>query len=550
MIKRSIIIGAIVCCLLYSNAQESSAHIPHLVKNGTYTQLIVNNKPFLILGGELGNSSVSSHEYMRPIWPKLRQMNLNTVFAPVYWELMEPSKGQFDFSLVDSLIKNARLNKMRLVLLWFGAWKNSMSCYTPAWIKTSSQSFQRALDKNNVQQEILTPFNRNNLEADKKAFVMLMHHIRQIDEKQNTVIAIQVENEIGMLPDARTYDEAANTVFHQPVPEQLLNYLQKNKHSLIPELDSLWQVNGYRTSGTWEEVFGRSLSTDEIFMAWHYARFVNEIVDAGKAVYNLPMYINAALNRPGWKAGQYPSAGPLPHLINIWKAGAPSIDLFAPDIYFPDLKHWCDLYTLSSNPLFIPEIRFESGVDAKAFFAFGNYNCLSFSPFSIESTEHPEKEPIGKAYDVLKQISHLITKYQASDVVKGFLLEKDSLPKEVTMNNYHLTVDHEYRLGWSAGAKNDTWPLAGCIIISVAPGEFYVAGTGVVITFTSTIENKRAGFLSIDEGKFLNARLTDSVGQEKWIPGRRMNGDQDHQGRHVRIPANSYSIQHVKLYTY
>ena len=532
--------GIILCCLLYSNAQQSS-HLPRLLKNGNYTQLIVDNKPFLILGGELGNSSASSHEYMRPVWSKLRQMNLNTVFAPVYWELMEPIKGQFDFSLVDSLIKNARLDKMRVVLLWFGAWKNSMSCYAPAWIKTSSERFPRALDKNNVQQEILTPFNRNNLDADKKAFVALMHHIRQIDEKQNTVIAIQVENEIGMLPDARTYDEAANTAFNQPVPEQLLSYLQKNKHNVTPGLDSLWNANGYKTSGTWEEVFGRSLSTDEIFMAWHCARFVNEIVDAGKAVYNLPMYINAALNRPGWKPGQYPSAGPLPHVIDIWKAGAPSIDLFAPDIYFPDLKHWSDLYTRSSNPLFIPEIRFENGVDAKAFFVFGNYNCLSFSPFSIESTEHPEKEPIGKAYDVLEQISHLITKYQTSGAVKGFLLEKDSLPGEVTMNNYHLTIDHEYRLGWSAGAKNDTWPLTGCIIILVAPGEFYIAGTGVVITFTSTIENKRAGFLSIDEGKFE---------EEKWIPGRRMNGDQDHQGRHVRIPVGDYSIQHVKVYTY
>jgi beta-galactosidase GanA len=463
---------------------------------------------------------------------------------------LEPAIGQFDFSLVDSLIKNARLNKMKLVLLWFGAWKNSMSCYAPAWVKSSSERFPRALDKNNVQQEILTPFNRNSLEADKKAFVMMMHHIKQIDENQNTVIAIQVENEIGMLPDARTYDEDANTSFHQPVPEQLLSYLQKNKQSLTPGLDSLWKMSGYKTSGTWEEVFGRSLSTDEIFMAWHYANFANEIAAAGKAIYDLPMYVNAALNRPGWKPGQYPSAGPLPHVINIWKAGAPSIDLFAPDIYFPDLKHWCDLYTLSSNPLFIPEIRFEDGVDAKAFFAFGNYNCLSFSPFSIESAEHPDKEPIGKAYEILRQVSHLITKYQPQNNVKGFLLGKDSLSEVVTIGNYHLTVKHDYTLGWSPAAKNDTWPPAGCIVISVAPGEFYVAGTGVVITFTSTIENKRAGFLSIEEGKFLSARLTDSAGQEKWISGRRMNGDQDHQGRHVRIPFAEYSIQHVKLYTY
>src|SRR5678815_1882417 len=228
--------GMILCCMLQSTAQQSPGHIPHLTKNGDYTQLVVDHKPFLILGGELGNSSASSNEYMRPIWARLKQMNLNTVFAPVYWELMEPAEGRFDFSLVDSLIKNGRLNKMRLVLLWFGSWKNSMSCYAPEWVKTNTQRFPRALDKNNIPQEITTPFNKKNLDADKKAFVALMRHIKQMDEKQTTVIAIQVENEIGMLPDARTYDEAANTAFHQAVPEQLLTYLQTNKSTLTPEL--------------------------------------------------------------------------------------------------------------------------------------------------------------------------------------------------------------------------------------------------------------------------------------------------------------------------
>src|SRR5215470_15845603 len=156
--KSLLITGIILCLLLHLNAQPSSTHVPHLTKSGNYTQLIVDNKPFLILGGELGNSSASSNDYMRPIWPKLRQMNINTVFAPVYWELMEPMEGRFDFSLVDGLIKNARLNKMRLVLVWFGSWKNSMSCYVPAWIKTNANRFPRALDKNNVQQEITTPF--------------------------------------------------------------------------------------------------------------------------------------------------------------------------------------------------------------------------------------------------------------------------------------------------------------------------------------------------------------------------------------------------------
>ena len=522
-------------------AQQPATNIPRLVKNGKYVQLIVDSKPFLVLGGELGNSSASSNEYMRPIWPKLKQMNLNTVIAPVYWELMEPGEGKFDFTLVDSLVRNARLNNMKLVLLWFGAWKNSMSCYAPAWVKTNTTRFPRALDKNKIPQEILTPFNKNNLEADKKAFARLMQYIKEIDGKQTTVITIQVENEIGMLPDARTYDEAANQAFHEQVPSQLISYLKKNKDNLLPEIKSIWDANGSKTSGTWEEVFGKGLPTDEIFMAWNYAVFTNELTAAGKSVYNLPMYVNAALNRPGRKPGEYPSAGPLPHVMDIWKAGAPSIDFLAPDFYNPDFKHWCDLYTRTGDPLFIPEHRFEKGIDAKAFFAFGNYNCLAFSPFSIESTNEPDKEPIGKTYNILNQLTSLITKNQPIGAVKGFLIERDSIEKDISIGDYLLSVHHEYKMGWSPGSKENVWPLAGALIISVAPDEFYVAGTGIVMTFNSKAQGKRVGFISIDEGRFEN---------EKWIPGRRMNGDQDHQGRHVRIPANDYSIQHVKLYSY
>jgi beta-galactosidase GanA len=537
------IAASLFFCLAKATAQ------PKLVRDQNTFQLLVSNKPFLILGGELGNSSASSNDYMKSIWPKLKQMNLNTVIAPVYWELIEPDEQGFDFSLVDSLIHYARANDMKLVLLWFGSWKNSMSCYAPAWIKTNTTKFPRAVDKNGVKQEILSPFYKTNLEADKQAFVNLMQHIKQTDSKENTVIAIQVENEIGMLPDARTYDEAANTAFTNPVPNEFLNYLNKNKPALLPELKSVWEANGYKTAGNWEAVFGKTLSTDEIFMAWYYGRYANEITAAGKAIYNLPMFVNAALNRPGWKPGQYPSAGPLPHVMDVWKAAAPSIDILAPDFYNPDFKHWCDLYTRAGDPLFIPEIRFENGVDAKAFFAFGNYNCLSFSPFSIESTEHPETEPIGKAYSVLQQITPILARYQPQGNVDGFLLSKDSSSSVVTLGNYRLAVKHDYTLGWSADAKNDAWPLAGCIVISVAPDEFYVAGTGVVITFEPTTIGKRAGFLSVDEGRFENVDLTDAQ-EQKWIAGRRMNGDQDHQGRHVRIPVNEYSIQHVKMYTY
>ncbi|OKS86811.1 GH35 family beta-galactosidase [Mucilaginibacter polytrichastri] len=529
-------------CITSLRAQSSvESSMPRIIKSGNNFQFIVDNKPFLILGGELGNSSASSSTYMKTIWPKLKAMHLNTVFAPVYWELMEPTEGNFDFTLVDDLIINARLNNMKLALLWFGTWKNSMSCYVPAWVKLNSQKFPRIEDRSGSKHEILNPLSKNNLEADKHAYVRLLQHLKDIDSKNHTVIMMQVENEIGMLPDARNHDEIANKTFEAAIPEKLSTYLKSNSTTLLPEIDSVWKANGSQTAGNWSKVFGQSLAADEIFMAWQFATFVNEIATAGKKVYNLPVYLNAALNKKGAKPGEYPSAGPLPHVMDIWKAGAPSVDILAPDFYNPDFKYWCDLYTRLPNPLFTPEIRFEQGVDAKAFFAFGNYNCLSFSPFSIESTNTPAKEPIGRAYEILQQLTPLITKYQPRAAVKGFLIDKASTVQQVTLGNYILTATHDYKLGWSPEAKNEIWPEAGVIIIEVSPNEYYVAGTGTVITFEPVDKTRKAGFLSIDEGSFI---------KDKWVEQRRMNGDQDHQGRHVRIPVNEYSIQHVIMYTY
>ena len=527
--------------LLLSLGAQAQNSLPHLVKTGPSTQLMVDGKPYFVLGGELGNSTASSTAYMQSVWPKLKAMHLNTVIAPVYWELMEPTEGKFDFTLVDDLLRDARRHQMKLVLLWFGAWKNSMSCYAPAWVKTDPKRFPRVENDKGVPEEILTPFDPRNLEADRKAFVQLMQHLKAADSQNHTVITVQVENEIGMLPTARNYDARANAAFKQPVPAPLLAYLQRERKNLKPEFAAIWQRQGFKTKGTWEEVFGQSMATDELFMAWFYATYTNAVAAAGKVAYPLPMYVNAALNRPGVPPGKYPSAGPLPHLMDVWLAGAPSIDLLAPDFYNPNFEHWCDLYTRGTNPLFIPEIRFEDGVAAKAFFAFGHYNCLSFSPFSIEGSDTLKSVSIGRAYELLQQVGFLLARYQPAGQVRGFLLEKDSVARTTALGGYRFTARHEYTLGWSMGAKKPDWTPGGGLLIAVAPDEFYLVGTGIVLTSEPTAKGKRAGYLSVDEGHFED---------EKWVPGLRMNGDQDHQGRHVRVPGNEYSIQHIKLYTY
>src|SRR5262245_56423715 len=138
-------------------AQPRDAGIPQLRKQGTATQLVVDGKPFLILGGELGNSTASDVARMRPMWARLRAMNLNTIIAPVYWEFLEPREGQFDYTLVDSLIAQARANDMRLVLLWFGSWKNSMSSYVPEFVKLDQTRFLRTEATRGQGQEILSP---------------------------------------------------------------------------------------------------------------------------------------------------------------------------------------------------------------------------------------------------------------------------------------------------------------------------------------------------------------------------------------------------------
>jgi beta-galactosidase GanA len=540
---KNIFACATILCLCVSahEALAQNASVPHLQKQGTATQLMVDNKPFIILGGELGNSTASSLHELDSVFGKLRAMNLNTVLTPAYWELIEPAEGQFDFTSIDAAIAAARANDLRIVFLWFGAWKNSMSCYAPIWVKENYRKYPRAVTKAGRPLEIMSAFSENNRQADKRAFAALMRHLAATDSQQRTVVMIQVENEIGMLEDARDYSKEANRLFLSHVPQQLIAYLSKHEATLRPSLRERWHSNGRKTNGSWTEVFGNGLETDELFMAWHYGLFVEEVSAEGKREYPLPVYLNAALNSRGRKPGAYPSAGPLAHLQDVWRAAAPSVDFIAPDIYDPGFTDWCSQYNADGNPLFIPEIRTSYDNAAKVFYAFGAHDAIGFSPFSIEDAD--ADNPLAESYATLRQLLPLMAEKQGRGENAGFWFDQEHTADTIQMGDLLLIGRHVYSYGWDAQSKDGSrWPEAGGIILRLSDTEFLVAGTGLAVTFANArADNMLTGIGYVDKVKFEN---------NKMIALRRMNGDQSHQGRHLRIEAGRREIQYVRLYRY
>ena len=534
--------GCVVVVVFVAVATQvvlSQTKIPHLRKSGTATQLIVNGKPFLVRGGELGNSTASTVEAMSPVWDKLVRLNLNTVLMPIYWELIEPAEGKFDFSLVDNLILEARKHDLKIVPLWFGSWKNSMSSYVPEWVKTNQARFPRSVGRDGRGMEILSPFSDENAKTDAAAFRALMRHLREFDGTQNTVIMVQVENEIGMIPDSRDRSEIANRLYAGQVPADLITYISKNRESLAEPLRRAWAANGNKTRGTWEQVFGPGIATEELFTAWHFAKFTEVVTKAGKTEYPLPMFVNAALIRPGHMPGQYPSGGPLPHLVDVWRAGTPSIDFLSPDIYFQNFAEWTRKYDIPGHAFFIPEAGTFPNVAVNMLYAVGNHNAIGVSPFAIESVEDPIAAQLTSAYGLLKQLEPVILANQGRGTMAGLLSEgpEQRQPQRLVMGDYALFVTYEKATDPTAKV-----PLSGGLVIATAPGEFWIAGTGMTITFeTAAADPSSVGLLTVDEGGFTNGQ---------WVTRRRLNGDQTHQGRHVRLNTGKFEIQKVRLYRY
>ena len=534
--------------------QNARSDLPRLEKRGEAVQLIVDDKPFLVLGGELHNSSSSSVEYMKSIWPRLVAMHLNTVLLPVAWETIEPEEGKFDFTCVDGLLEGARENHLKLVVLWYGAWKNTYSSYAPAWVKTNTDRFPRIQSADGRDTESLSPFSTDVRDADARAFARLMKHLREVDGDAHTVLMVQVENEVGVIPESRDHSPAANSAIAASVPPLLTNYLETHRSSLNPELRATWEAAGARSTGNWQEVFGNNSTTDDLFMAWQFATYIDRISAAGMAEYPLPIFVNAALIRPNYEPGQYNSGGPLPHSVDIWRAAAPTLDFYAPDIYFNEFAFWADSYARPGNPLFIPEAQGGPTGAANALYAFGRLSAFGFSPFGIDDhgnvpldlvgitnpSEPPDNSAISNLYAELSKLSStILTAQEIGGITAGLIEGDEQRSARMAVGDYIASMSR-------GGPPSSTSPKVGAMFVQVNPSEFLVIGTGdAVVTFSAeTSWPPNVGIESVDEEFSENG---------SWVTRRRLNGDETSQGHVLRLYSTDLAqgrMFRVRLYRY
>ena len=510
--------------------------------NGCYT-LVVDGQPYFELGAQVGNSSAWP-EKLDTLWPKAAAMHLNTLEVPVYWQQMEPREGAFDDSLIDTAVNGARAHHLRLILLWFGTWKNGSSHYVPEWVASDTTRFPRTLTRDGHPIDVLSANAPANLEADSKAFTHLMHHLKEIDGDQHTVIMVQVENESGSLGSVRDFSPLAQKLFNAPVPAALTTALHK-------------------PAGTWQQVFGDD--ADETFQAWSIATYINAIATAGKRELALPMYVNNWLKSPrGYPiltvpGTDYPSGGPTFNMLSVWKAAAPSIDILAPDIYVPNTGRYrivMDQFRRPDNPLFIPETHGfghfpgSEGNARNLFLAIGA-GTIGFSPFGLdaftpEEDGKPNYEQQGLAdnYALLEPISAELARLQFAGAVATAVEEPGIAQSDLTFGDWaaQVTFPPAYSASADVTGLSPTAALhmGRVLVAQLGPNDFLVAGIDCRVHFRRLPVNTttQTEFLRVEEGHYTNTT---------WTATRLWNGDETDAGLNFKSPG---SILHVHLGTY
>lgn len=521
----------------------AASPLPELVTKNGHHALLVDGAPFIMLGSQTNNSS-NYPAALKDVWPSFQQMGANTLSIPVAWEQIEPEEGRFDFSFVDVLLKEARQNNAKLVLLWFATWKNNAPHYAPAWVKLNNERFPRVVKQDGDTQNSLSPLGKNTLAADKKAFVELMKHLKKVD-RDHTVIMVQVQNEVGTYGAVRDFSPLAQTEFNAAVPADLIAKL-----NLKP--------------GTWAQVFGKD--ADEFFHAYYIARYCDEIAAAGKAIKNLPMYVNVALRNPfnPGLPGQYSSGGPTDNVLDLWLAAAPNIDLIGPDIYFRDYKtvtRVLDLYSRPDNALFVAEIGNDQPYARFLFETLGR-GGIGFSPFGMDDTDysnyplgakHYNDETINNFTQVYRLVAPMMREWAqlsyegkvwgvaepldtTTDTQKIWNAEATPEEKEqhkqdraaaltqtLDLGLWNAEVTYGRPMFWIAPPEGNEKAAGGALIAKLSDNEFLVTAYKARVTFLPSAElaDKKHMIERVEEGYFEKG---------KWVMLRVWNGDQTDWG--------------------
>ena len=485
-------------------------------KDGRYT-LLVDGHPFLILGGQIHNSSAWPSE-LPQVWESMKQLHANTVEAPVYWEQIEPREGQFDFANVDHLVEGARAHDLHLVVLWFGTWKNGNMHYVPAWVKNDSPRFPHTIRPDGEPIDVLSPNSKNTLDADKAAFVALMHHLKQIDNDAHTVIMVQVENESGNIGSVRDNSPEANRLFAGAVPADLLSAAHKQ-------------------SGTWAQVFGSD--ADEIFQAYHQAKYINEIAAAGKLEFNIPCYINAWLDYPAQALPQrqidtpgiaYPSGGAVQKLLWLWRALATSIDLIGPDIYTDNsqvYRQTMAAYHRTDNPLWIPETGRGDSFGKFFFYALGD-DAIGFSPFGVDRSgwnilgDMPWKSH-SQNFAIIGPMSGVIAQAEFDGKLRTAVEEPGQVTQELDFGDWQATVAFGFPQMDGRPAPGTKDAHGAALVAQLGPNEFLVTGVDASVIFhlPGKLPWMRSQFVTAEQGTY-------EAGV--WKPLRLLNGDETDRG--------------------
>jgi len=515
-----------------------TSDLPHFRRENGAEQFVVHGKPFLILGGELGNSSAGTAAQADFILPDMARVHLNTVLMPVAWEQTEPTEGHFDFRVLDHWIDVARQQNLHLVLLWFGSWKNAFSEYAPDWVKADIKRFPRAQTANGTPLEILSTFGTETLRLDGRAFAALMSHLREKDREQQTVLMVQVENEVGYLGPGRDRCPEAIRQFAGPVPRELIQKLLAKRAELSTELGAHFNPQ----DSTWSEVFGEAAT--EVFMAWRYASYIDSVAQAGKRQYALPMYVNAQLPSLMERPGEYPSGGPHPYYLQVYRAVAPAIDFYSPDIYWPEFEYWVREYQIQGNPIFIPEARIESA-PYNALYAYGAARAFGFCPFGIDSLHAPASSTdpmpaIMQTYAALSSLEDMLSTAQSAGRTRGVVLHANSprAVQSVALGGY--LFEASLSRAWKTGTllADD----GAMLLLESRPDEFIVVGSGLTVKIgrDPDTDNQIAGIASIEQ--------VSKAGSE-WVVSARLNGDQSNQGRQLTMDPREIRTYRLRLYS-